>query len=54
MLACIDQARTWNSDVLWLGVWEQNPRGIAFYEKVGFRTVGHHAFLLGTTISVIS
>ncbi len=46
--ACIEQAREWGCDVLWLGVWERNPRGIAFYEKSGFRRVGAHRFLVGT------
>jgi ribosomal protein S18 acetylase RimI-like enzyme len=46
--ACIAQSRVWGCDVLWLGVWEQNPRGIAFYEKWGFRRVGEQRFLVGT------
>src|SRR5688572_22425650 len=29
---------------LWLGVWERNPRALAFYEKSGFRDVGSHTF----------
>lgn len=33
---------------LWLGVWEHNSRARAFYEKVGFRDVGSHDFMLGT------
>ena len=48
MDACVAQARAWGCDVLWLGVWEENPRGIAFYEKAGFRRVGEHRFLVGT------
>jgi diamine N-acetyltransferase len=32
---------------LWLGVWEFNPRAIAFYAKCGFRDVGSHTFVLG-------
>lgn len=32
---------------LWLGVWERNPRGIAFYNKVGFTDVGSYVFVLG-------
>jgi ribosomal protein S18 acetylase RimI-like enzyme len=46
--ACVDQSHAWGCDVLWLGVWEQNPRGIAFYEKWGFRRVGEQRFLVGT------
>jgi GNAT superfamily N-acetyltransferase len=48
MNACVEQARAWGCDVLWLGVWEQNARGIAFYEKWGFRRVGEQRFLVGT------
>jgi ribosomal protein S18 acetylase RimI-like enzyme len=32
---------------VWLGVWEHNPRAIAFYEKFGFRVVGEHDFDFG-------
>jgi ribosomal protein S18 acetylase RimI-like enzyme len=32
---------------LWLGVWERNPRAVAFYRKYGFERVGEHAFVLG-------
>ena len=35
------------ADILWLGVWERNPRAIAFYEKQGFETVGSQDFTLG-------
>ncbi len=34
-------------DALWLGVWQKNPDAIRFYEKLGFRIVGTHAFLVG-------
>lgn len=34
-------------DVVWLGVWEHNPRAIAFYRKFGFVEVGEHVFQLG-------
>jgi ribosomal protein S18 acetylase RimI-like enzyme len=33
---------------LWLGVWEQNPRALAFYKKVGFGDVGFTDFVVGT------
>ena len=33
---------------LWLGVWDRNPRGQAFYRKCGFVDVGEHVFLFGT------
>lgn len=32
---------------LWLGVWEDNARGIRFYEKMGFKRVGEHSFYVG-------
>jgi ribosomal protein S18 acetylase RimI-like enzyme len=32
---------------VWLGVWDQNPKAIAFYERNGFSTFGVHEFLLG-------
>jgi GNAT superfamily N-acetyltransferase len=50
MNACIAQARAWQCDELWLGVWEQNPRAIAFYEKTGFRAVGRQTFMLGRDV----
>ena len=34
--------------ILWLGVWEDNERAIAFYKKWGFKTVGKHTFMLGS------
>jgi len=36
-----------NADRVWLGVWEHNPRAMAFYRKFGFTKVGHHVFQLG-------
>jgi ribosomal protein S18 acetylase RimI-like enzyme len=50
MRACVAQARAWHCDVIWLGVWERNPRAIAFYEKAGFRVVGRQTFLLGRDV----
>ncbi|WP_375579354.1 GNAT family N-acetyltransferase [Marivirga tractuosa] len=34
-------------DYLWLGVWEENPKAIQFYEKVGFVAFDKHVFKLG-------
>jgi GNAT superfamily N-acetyltransferase len=48
MSTCVDQARQWGCDALWLGVWELNPRAIAFYEKSGFRKVGRQYFTVGS------
>ncbi|MEL7068405.1 MAG: N-acetyltransferase [Cyanobacteria bacterium J06581_3] len=33
---------------IWLGVWEHNPRAIAFYGKYGFSVVGEHVFQFGS------
>jgi diamine N-acetyltransferase len=41
--ACQTGART-----LWLGVWERNPRAIAFYAKCGFADVGEQEFIVGS------
>ncbi|HQZ83376.1 MAG TPA: GNAT family N-acetyltransferase [Pyrinomonadaceae bacterium] len=48
MNACLELARENGHDVMWLGVWEFNPRAIAFYEKNDFRPVGKHTFQLGS------
>lgn len=47
MDACFERAKTENRDVMWLGVWEFNPRAQRFYEKNGFSIVGKHTFQLG-------
>lgn len=47
MQACIEEAKQRDCDSLWLGVWEKNPRAIAFYKKWGFVETGTHAFMLG-------
>jgi diamine N-acetyltransferase len=50
MSACIDEMISHRSDVVWLGVWERNPRAIAFYRKFGFVEVGAHVFSLGNDL----
>jgi ribosomal protein S18 acetylase RimI-like enzyme len=35
---------------VWLGVWEENHRAIAFYEKNGFATFDKHLFRLGNDV----
>lgn len=47
MDACFERAKADGRDVMWLGVWEYNPRAQRFYEKNGFEVVGSHVFLLG-------
>jgi len=34
-------------DYLWLGVWEENPKAIRFYEKNGFVAFDKHVFKFG-------
>ncbi len=48
MARCMDEARSRGHDVLWLGVWEHNPRAKAFYARWGFVEVGEMIFLLGS------
>ena len=47
MQACIDELGKRGADVVWLGVWERNPRAMSFYRKFGFVEVGDHIFSLG-------
>jgi ribosomal protein S18 acetylase RimI-like enzyme len=48
MDAALDAARARGAQTMWLGVWERNPRAVAFYRKYGFTRVGEHTFMLGT------
>jgi ribosomal protein S18 acetylase RimI-like enzyme len=48
MRATRERAEASGADVMWLGVWEHNPRAIRFYEKNGFRRVGEQIFTVGT------
>lgn len=50
MQECLHIARQKGFDTVWLGVWERNPRAIAFYEKWGFAKFGAHPFLLGNDL----
>ena len=47
MQDALDTAAREGCDVLWLGVWEHNPKAMAFYRKFGLEIVGTHAFMLG-------
>ncbi|KAJ1332014.1 diamine N-acetyltransferase [Microdochium nivale] len=35
---------------LWLGVWTENHKAIAAYERWGYRKVGHHDFVIGPVV----
>jgi ribosomal protein S18 acetylase RimI-like enzyme len=47
MAHVLARAEVAGSAELWLGVWERNPRALAFYRKWGFNVVGDHIFMLG-------
>lgn len=50
MRKCIFLAKEMKKDIVWLGVWEKNPRAIAFYEKWGFEKFDEHDFVLGDDV----
>lgn len=50
MNSCLQMLAQRGSDVVWLGVWEQNPRAMAFYRKMMFMEAGEHEFLLGNDL----
>lgn len=47
MATCIAAMEQRNTDTIWLGVWERNPRAMTFYRKFGFIEAGDHVFPLG-------
>ena len=52
MNECFRIARENDCDVMWLGVWEFNPRAQAFYRKYDFYEVGRHVFQLGSDAQI--
>ena len=44
----LQTAKEHDCDVIWLGVWEFNPRATAFYRKYDFEVCGTHVFQLGS------
>ncbi|MEY3678614.1 MAG: hypothetical protein RI924_755 [Bacteroidota bacterium] len=46
----IEQGKAQKADFIWLGVWEENPRAIRFYEKNGFVVFGSHQFQFGNEL----
>ena len=46
----LEVANKMNRDFIWLGVWDQNPGAIKFYERNGFEIFDKHRFVLGTEI----
>ena len=47
---CIAVAKQKNKQMIWLGVWKENPRAIAFYQKNGFEIFGEQDFILGKDV----
>ena len=47
---CLSYAQENKYSELWLGVWEENEKAIAFYKKMGFEIFSSHVFLLGTDV----
>lgn len=45
--AALEIAKKRKAPYLWLGVWEENQRAIAFYKKNGLVAFGKHIFILG-------
>ena len=44
-------AKEKNYDLVWLGVWEHNPKAMSFYKKWGFIDIDHpHEFYVGNTV----
>ena len=50
MARCLDDAARWGGDALWLSVWQENARGIAFYRKCGFEVAGTQPFVVGEDV----
>jgi len=50
MQAAREAAQALGGSHLWLGVWEHNPRAVAFYLKSGFVKVGSHDFVVGSDV----
>ncbi len=46
----IELGKAQKVDFVWLGVWEENPRAIRFYEKNGFVVFGTHQFQFGNEL----
>lgn len=45
-----EAARAFSANYIWLVVWEQNPRAISFYRKMGFNEVGRQDFRVNNEI----
>lgn len=50
MQQLVDRSAELGADVLWLGVWNENPRAVAFYKKCSFAHVADKTFKLGAEV----
>jgi tRNA (guanine37-N1)-methyltransferase len=50
MAACAAEARRRGADALWLAVWQQAARPLAFYRRQGFAIVGTTTFAFGDRV----
>lgn len=50
MRRAIEEAKLNGCRAVVLGVWEKNERALEFYRRFGFKTIGQHAFVLGTDV----
>ena len=50
MASCLTWAEREGRKLVWLQVWEANPRAIAFYGKLGFQDAGGTTYKLGNII----
>lgn len=49
---CLNEAKAMGGEALWLGVWEENQRGLSFYAKHGFERVGTLTFPYGDSVGI--
>lgn len=47
MNKAIEIANKKGKSYIWLGVWENNIKALAFYKKNGFYKIGEHSFVIG-------
>jgi ribosomal protein S18 acetylase RimI-like enzyme len=50
MEACYAEARARGGRTICLSVWQENPRAIRFYEKIGYRIAGTQPYILGNDV----
>lgn len=43
-----EMARKAGKSFLWLGVWQENTRAVAFYQRMGFVIFGEHPYYIGS------